>query len=146
MVDVGTLDVLAQKASLEVLITQLDVIIKTSEEEMRVDRASIDTINRAVVVAKKSPYNDAINGKDLTLAIVPYGSTPVNVGTPVFDCFLGMVACHNVGKVTAVYTNEQVFEHPILRINMRGYIVKIDVQKNAVKSKTLIVGGKPFLF
>ena len=54
--------------------------------------------------------------------------------------------CRRAGTVTAVFPNEELFEHPILRINMRGYVVKIDVDVDSMKSKTLAVGSKPFLF
>jgi hypothetical protein len=149
MVDISGLDVLAQKAQLEVLISQVRVVVETAEEELSLDRASIKVIDEVVKTATGSPFYSVIDAaKPVSLAIVPYNlDTPrLPQGAQVFDCFFGMVICRKAGTIKAVYTNEQLFEHPILHINMRGYIVAIDVDDDAAKSKTLIVGRKPFLF
>lgn len=148
MTDLSYLSVLGQKTQLEAQIAQLSTLLTTTEAQVRANKSTSETINTAISTAKSSPYFEVINSaKTLHLAIVPYSSrNKVKVGDPLYDCFLGMAICREAGHVLAVYTNEEVFEHPVLRINMRGYVVKIDADEKALRSKTLAVGAKPMLF
>jgi hypothetical protein len=148
MTDINFLAVLAQKGQLEMQISQLDTIIRTSDEELKTDQSSMATIQAAVTQAKDSPLYDATTSSDKQeFAILSYNDKDtVKVGVPVYDCKVGMTICFNVGKVTHVYRNEQIFEHPLLHINMRGYVVKIEVEDKSAKSSTLIIGRKPLWF
>ncbi|MGC2448439.1 MAG: hypothetical protein WA477_12410 [Candidatus Sulfotelmatobacter sp.] len=145
MTDLNFITVLAQKAQLESQIAQLTTTVVTLRAALKSDVDTINVLNTSVATAQQSPYAQAVNSSTkLRLAVVPYGHTRVKVGDPLYNCLLGTVICRRAGTVTAVFPNEELFEHPILRINMRGYIVKIDVDMDSMNSKTLAVGSKPF--
>ena len=147
MSDISFIAILAQKAQLETQVSQLDAVIKVSAEQLDTDQKSIKQITAAMSTAKDSPmYEVSISPVKENFAILPYNDkNSVAVGAPVYDCLIGTIICHNVGKVTRVFPNEVMFDHPLLHITMRGYVVKIDVDEKAVKSQTLVVGHKPFL-
>jgi len=148
MTDLNFLTVLGQKVQLEAQIGTLNTTVVTTESQLKQDTDTANTITKAIDTAKASPYFEVINSdKKLHLAVVPYNSrSTVKVGDPLYDCLLGIAICRRAGTVVAVYPNEEMFEHPILRINMRGYIIKIDADAKALTSKTLAVGSKPLFF
>jgi len=146
MTDVNFATVLAQKAQLEVQIAQLFTDVKTAEKEVSMDEDAVTAMQSTVETAKQNPYYQAATKGTMLMAILPYNDkNPVKVGNPVYDCYIGIVFCGTAGKVVGVYMNEEMFEHPILHMNMRGYIIKLDVDQNAAKSSTLFM-RKPLLF
>jgi hypothetical protein len=146
MTDVSAVTILAQKAQLEVQIAQIASDIRTAEQQIAMNTLAMDSMRSTIQVAKQSPYYEAASTGKMLLAIVPYNDkNPTEVGAPVYTCFIGMAFCRRAGQITAVYKNEEMFEHPILRFNMRGYIVKIDVDDKSSKSTTLFL-RKPLLF
>lgn len=94
-----------------------------------------------------SPYLKAINQK-IVLAFVPYQNLRnVKIGTKLYGCAWGLVACSNVGKVTAVLEGEVDNVHPHDESIQRGVMVEIDVSSSAAGETVLFAGGKPlFLF
>ena len=94
-----------------------------------------------------SPYLKAIDQK-IVLAFVPYQNLRnVKIGTKLYGCSWGLVACSNVGKVTAVLEGEVDNVHPHDESIQRGVMVEIDVSSSAAGDSVLFAGGKPlFLF
>jgi uncharacterized coiled-coil protein SlyX len=94
-----------------------------------------------------SPYLRAVNNK-VVLAFVPYQNLRnVKLGTKLYGCAWGLVACKTVGKVTAVLDGEVTDMHPHDESVQRGIMVEIDVSSAAAGDKVLFAGGKPlFLF
>jgi hypothetical protein len=94
-----------------------------------------------------SPYLKAIDQK-IVLAFVPYQNLRnVKIGTKLYGCSWGLVACSNVGKVTAVLEGEVDNVHPHDESIQRGVMVEIDVSTSAAGDSVLFAGGKPlFLF
>jgi hypothetical protein len=148
LIDFNALNVDAQRAQLIFQINQLDSTIRVDEEHARADAAMAETINNAIATAKLSPYYVAVNSpKTIQLAVVPYaGSKVFKAGQPVYECVFGVAVCHYAGKITAVYPNEQIFENPLSHLNVRGYLIQIEVLPESARSKSLVVGSKPFLF
>jgi hypothetical protein len=90
-----------------------------------------------------SPYLRAINNK-VVLAFVPYSNLRnVKIGTKLYGCAWGLVACSTVGKVTAVLDGEVTDMHPHDESVQRGIMVEIDVSSSAAGEKVLFAGGKP---
>lgn len=145
MTDINAASVLGQRAQLQVQIAQLVTQMTTSQHEERMNTAAIQAMQETIKTAKESPYYEAVTAGKMLLAIVPYDKTPAQVGAPVYQCYVGMAFCRQAGTITAIYHNEEMFQHPVLRFNMRGYIVKIDVDEKASKSSTLFL-RKPLLF
>jgi len=90
-----------------------------------------------------SPYLRAVNNK-VVLAFVPYQNLRnVKLGTKLYGCAWGLVACRNVGKVTAVLEGEVQDVHPHDETVQRGVMVEIDVSASAAGENVLFAGGKP---
>ncbi|CAN5911516.1 hypothetical protein BH11MYX2_BH11MYX2_01730 [soil metagenome] len=96
---------------------------------------------------EQAPYLRAVNNK-VVLAFVPYQNLRnVKLGTKLYGCAWGLVACHSVGKVTAVLDGEVTEMHPHDESVQRGVMVEIDVSSSAAGESVLFAGSKPlFLF
>jgi len=91
----------------------------------------------------QSPYLRAVNQK-IVLAFVPYQNLRnVKLGTRLYGCTWGLVACSNVGKVTTVLEGEVQDVHPHDESIQRGVMVEIDVSSSAAGETVLFAGGKP---
>jgi hypothetical protein len=92
---------------------------------------------------EQSPYLRAVNQK-IVLAFVPYQNLRnVKLGTRLYGCAWGLVACSNVGKVTTVLEGEVQDVHPHDESIQRGVMVEIDVSSSAAGETVLFAGGKP---
>jgi hypothetical protein len=90
-----------------------------------------------------APYLRAVNNK-IVLAFVPYQNLRnVKIGTKLYACAWGLVACRNVGKVTAVLDGEVTEQHPHDESIQRGVMVEIDVSSAAAGETVLFAGSKP---
>jgi hypothetical protein len=144
--DVDTLAVLAKQADLRAEIIQLNVNITIGDQQLQSDKDQIASINHAIDVVKQSPfYQVTQSAGKLGFAFVPYDNEGgVKVGTPVFDCYLNMIVCRQVGTVSRVFTDEQHAMHPIFKTDIRGTFVQLALtNQRSAKSKTLFIGGKP---
>ncbi len=91
-----------------------------------------------------SPYLRALDNRQrVVLAFVPYENTNVGIGTKLYGCSWGLVACSKVGKVTALIPGEVTNQHPHNESVQRGALVEIDVSESAASSNVLFAGGKP---
>lgn len=148
MSDLNTVSAFGLLVQVRAMIEQLQAVIVSQEEELKLDQSTIDSFEKVITTAKNSPYYEAVNAdKNLQLAVLPYsGGTTIKEGEPVYDCLLGIALCRKVGSVVKVFGNEQMFEEPTLRINVRGYIIKLAVPETAARSSVLMIGRKPLLF
>jgi hypothetical protein len=90
-----------------------------------------------------SPYLRAVNQK-IVLAFVPYQNLRnVKLGSRLYGCSWGLVACSNVGKVTTVLDGEVQDAHPHDASIQRGVMVEIDVSSSAAGETVLFAGSKP---
>ena len=109
-------------------------------ESLKLREAEQDTLVKRL---EASPYLRAVNNK-VVLAFVPYQNLRnVKIGTKLYGCAWGLVACKTVGKVTAVLDGEVTDMHPHDESIQRGVMVEIDVSSAAAGDKVLFAGGKP---
>jgi hypothetical protein len=97
---------------------------------------------RLVDQLKQSPYLKGRNER-VVLAFVPNSNNHVKVGTKLYGCSWGLVACSNVGKVTAILEGEVTGTHPHDDSIQRGVMVEIDVTPGAATDSVLFAGSKP---
>ena len=93
-----------------------------------------------------SPYLRAVNGK-VVLAFVPYQNLRnVKIGTKLYACSLGLVACSVVGKVTATIDGEVQDIHPHDESVQRGIMVEISLTTPSAEGESvLFAGSKPLV-
>ena len=144
--DLTTVDALAQRAQIDAQIATFAVQITTGLEEIRSDSAQIDRLNAAIKVAQGTAYFRAsASPNQLAFAFVPFSNEKnVTVGTPIYDCYVGILACYRVGYVERIFPDEERQTNPILHSDMRGYLVQLSLTRSkAAKSMVLYVGHKP---
>lgn len=90
----------------------------------------------------QSPYLKAVDHR-VVLAFVPYDNKHMKVGGKLYGCSWGLVACSNVGKITAILDGEVTNQHPNNESTYRGQLVEIDVSEWAAGQTVLFAGGKP---
>lgn len=143
------MDVLTKRAELIGEIAQLSVQIKAAQDQANLDDEQMKGLELALNAAKATAYY-AVEFKNTAIpfAFVPYDNQDkAKVGTPVYDCYLDMVACREVGKVSAVFSAEEHTVHPIFKNDIRGILVELDLTNSeSGKSRTLMLGHKPLLF
>lgn len=110
------------------------------QESLKLRKADQEAVVKRLEAA---PYLRAINSK-VVLAFVPYQNLRnVKIGTKLYACSWGLVACSNVGKVTAVLDGEVTEQHPHDESIQRGVMVEIDVSSAAAGESVLFAGSKP---
>ena len=103
----------------------------------------------AITTAKQSPYYlNATGHETLYFAFVPYTNQSSAVaGSPIYDCYLNMIACRKVGTVNQVFAGEEDATHPIFKTAIRGFLIEMELDhKDSAKSQTVFLGRKPLLF
>ena len=67
-------------------------------------------------------------------------------GGPVFDCYLQVIVCRQVGTMTQVYDAEQYARHPFFKTDIKGKFVEIRfTSTESSESSILFLGHKPLL-
>jgi hypothetical protein len=104
----------------------------------------VEEQDKVVHRLEASPYLRAINGS-VVLAFVPYqNSRNVKIGTKLYGCSWGLVACSMVGKVTATIEGEVQDIHPHDESVQRGMMVEVEMTTpSAEGDNVLFAGGKP---
>jgi hypothetical protein len=103
----------------------------------------IEDQDKVVRRLSQSPYLKAIDSR-VILAFVPYQNLRnVQLGTKLYACRWGLIACRKAGKVTALLDGEVTDIHPHDESVQRGVMVEIDVTTSAASDKVLFAGGKP---
>lgn len=144
-----SIDVLVKQAELRSEVAQLDVAINVAENEDDEDARQIERLREAIATAKQSPYYLNVNGHEtLYFALVPYtNQTNAVAGTPIYDCYLNMVLCRQVGSVKQIFAGEEDATHPIFKTIIRGFLIQMKLDhKDSAKSQTVFLGHKPLLF
>lgn len=113
--------------------------------KQRLDSIALRVKDQDAVIKRlsASPYLKAIDGK-VVLAFVPYQNLRnVKIGTKLYGCAWGLVACSPVGTVTTVLDGEVTEMHPHDETIQRGVMVQIDVKESAAGDTVLFAGSKP---
>ena len=144
-----TLDVLEKQAELRSEAAQLTIAINVAEKQFQEESRQIDRLRQAIVTAKQSPYYlNAAGGQTLYFAFIPYDNrASAVVGHPIYDCYLNMIVCREVGTVSQIFAGEETAIHPIFKTNLRGLLIQMTLERpNSAKSKTVFLGRKPLFF
>ena len=142
------LDVLDKQAELASQIAQLDIAIDVAETQVQTETMQIERLSKAIATAAQTPYYLTMTGGSVSLALVPYDNqAELTAGVPIFDCYLNMMVCRQVGTVKQVFAGEQHATHPIFRTDLRGFLIQLELQNpDSAKSKVLFLDHKPLLF
>jgi hypothetical protein len=123
--------------------------VKTKEDTLAALNRSLKISTDTVRTLKQSAYYFAMNGHGANLAFVPYDNVKhVKVGSPVYDCYLMIVACHQVATIDRLYKDEQIVDFPLFNVRftrtVRGVLVDLKVtDQKAMTSQILFIGSKP---
>ena len=145
----GSLNVLVKQAELRSEVAQLDIAINVAEKQLTEENRQVDRLRQAITTAKQSPYYlNAAGGQTLYFAFVPYDNQAYAVmGSAIYDCYLNMILCRNVGTVKQIFPGEEQTLHPIFKTPIRGFLIEMNLDHaESGKSKTVFLGRKPVLF
>lgn len=133
-----------QAVDLRALQAQSQIQLVTAAATIEALELSIAENKRVLEVAKTSPYFRALR-ESVPVAFVPYENVhSVQVGMPVYDCYLKVIACRKTGEVTRAYEAEEYARHPLFKTDLKGRMVEIKFDDpTAAESQVLFVGGKP---
>jgi hypothetical protein len=144
-----SLDVLDKQAELRSQIAQLDIALNLAEKQIREEAQQIDRLKQALATAKQTPYYLSVSGgTKINFAFVPYDNqSNARPGAPIYDCYLNMIACRQVGTVKQIFSGEEHAIHPIFKSDTRGFLIQMELEHpDSAKTKTVFLGGKPLLF
>jgi hypothetical protein len=142
-------------ATLKQQLINLDGQILTLHDSIAVEQQTIDETKKNLTVAqqvltslRQSAYANATNN-GVNLVFVAYDNfNNVHEGDPVYDCYLMVVACHQVGTIKHLFKDEQLIEFPIFNIKLsrtvRGVFAEVNAtDPAAMKSSVWFAGRKP---
>lgn len=118
--------------------------IEETDKSLAIAEASVNKLDA-------SSYAHALNAGS-NMAFVGYDNIHVaKVGAPVYNCYLMIIACYQVGTITHVYNDEQTVEFPLFNVKLsrtvKGIMVDVDVKDaRAMQGSVLFAGSKPLLF
>jgi hypothetical protein len=149
--NIGTnsLDVLEKQAELRSETAQLDIAISVSEKQLQEEARQIERLRQAITTAKQSPYYlNATGAQAVYFAFVPYDNrASAVVGSAIYDCYLNMIVCREVGKVKQKFAGEQEAIHPMFKTQIRGFLIQMELDAHgSAKSRTVFLGRRPLLF
>lgn len=146
------INVQAQSVQLAGQVAQSDNDILTKQETLVAATKSLQAATGEYNTLLETSYYRAYTQHGADLAFIPYDNLPAaKVGAPVYDCYLLVAACHQVGTIAKIYKDEQIVDFPIFNVRfsrtVRGVFVDMDITKpESMKSLLVFVGHKPLLF
>jgi septal ring factor EnvC (AmiA/AmiB activator) len=142
------MDTLDRREELKSQVAQLDINIALSKQQLVAEQGQLAELDRAVALVRSTPYYMAMTNKDpAQFAFVPYeNQRNIRVGEPIYNCYLEVLLCHQVGTVSGQFNTEEHTTHPFLHTELRGVLISLDLSEpQAAKSKTLFLNRKPLL-
>jgi hypothetical protein len=112
-----------------------------------IDR-SISRYDELLKVLSEAPLLKALNSRIAT-AFVPYENIGnAHVGSAVFACRVGMLACRKVGQVKNILSGEVSAHSPIESRNVRGLMLELalDDTGRSVEDQVLFLNHAPLYF
>jgi hypothetical protein len=123
------------------IAVQMKTVVET-EAALKKAKAVMETLDDAA-------YMNILRNGGGNMAFLAYDNTSqAKIGAPVYDCYLTIFACRQVGTIKKVYSDEQIVDFPIFNVRfsrtVRGTLVELDLtDKAAMKSSILFIGFKP---
>lgn len=144
---IAAISSIKQTVDIRSLLAQLKIQLETARSSVIALESSIGENERVLEVAKKSPYHRALT-ETVNVAFVPYENiNSVKIGLKVYDCYLKVILCYQVGTVVQIYDAEEYARHPLFKTDMRGRLVELNLAtRDAGESQILFVGNKPLFF
>lgn len=136
-----------KKMELENKISELNTEIYSLNIKTKQLVKNIEKRRAALKVLRDNPYILATK-KPVDVAFVPYRNVKnIQVGSPVYSCYLDMVFCYRSGRVMSLYHAEEHGRHPVFQSEIKGMYVRIafDDEEDAQR-KLLFFHSKPLLF
>ena len=144
--DLSAVETMAKSVELKNGLAQLELNIKTGDEQIHNNAVQMASIQKAIRTTQDNPYFVAAQSQHaMEFAFVSWDNQNViAVDAPVFDCMLSFVVCKKVGAVARIFTEEERATNPILKTDIRGFLVQLTLtDRESAKSKTLFVGREP---
>ncbi|MBV7542976.1 hypothetical protein [Acidovorax sp. sic0104] len=143
------LEVLARTAGYRMQLDNLRLKLQQNMQDTASKQREAQQLRQIVTTLSDSPYFRVTQADEpLFFAFVPYDNEAVaQPGQPVFDCILQVLLCSRVGTVTRVHRDEERAQHPLFKLETRGFLVELDLAApQAAKSRVLFIGRAPMLF
>ena len=117
---------------------------EASDKAMSVVKQTIKDYDALLVDLASAPLVMAARG-DIAVAIVPYANgDAAKPGAPIYACRISLVGCSKVGRVGASLPGEVVGKHPLFNKDLRGRMVRLELDdKRAIEQLVLHVGRAP---
>jgi hypothetical protein len=144
--DLSAVETMAKSVELKNELAQLELSLKTGDEQIYNNAVQMASIQKAIRTTQDNPYFVAAQSQHtMEFAFVSWDNQNViAVDAPVFDCMLSFVVCKKVGTVARIFTEEERATNPILKTDIRGFLVQLTLtDRESAKSKTLFVGREP---
>jgi hypothetical protein len=145
-------DGLAAKRQLVDLEAQLNAIDDGIAVQMKTVVEAEAALKKAKSITETlddAAYMNVLRNGGGNMAFLAYdNASQAKIGAPVYDCYLTIFACHQVGTIKKVYADEQIVDFPIFNVRfsrtVRGTLIELDLSdKAAMKSPILFIGFKP---
>lgn len=131
---------------LDALKSQLKLQLDSGERSIDILKKSMAADNRILQVAMDSPYYSALFSPTPVIFITYDNMERVEVGSPVYDCYLQVIFCRRVGEINKIYSAEEYAKHPLFKSDLRGKFATVNfTDKDAARSAVLFVNNKPLL-
>ncbi|WP_198969028.1 hypothetical protein [Xylophilus sp. ASV27] len=140
------LEVLGRTAGYRMQLENLRLKLQQNTQEADNKRREAAQLRQIIATLSDSPYFRVTQSDTpLSFAFVPYDNEAVaRPGQPVFDCVLHVIVCRRVGSVTRVHRDEERAQHPLFKLETRGFLVELDLtESQAAKSRVLFIGRAP---
>lgn len=136
----------ANEGQLKIALVQAQVDAQTARLSVEQLQATMRDADRVLAIAKQSPYYLALTQR-VPVAFMPYDNlSSAAPGAAVYDCYLEIVLCHQVGAVLQVYEAEEYTHTPLFKADVKGKIVGVRFSDpKASESALLFIGHKPLL-
>jgi hypothetical protein len=147
--DVAAVDTITKGVELKSELAQIELTVKANQDTIVNNNIQIQKIEQAISTTRDNPYFVAAqSSKPVAMAFMSFDNQDnVRTDADVYNCYLSFVICRKVGKVVRIFSEEERASNPILKTDMRGTFVQLELSdRESVKSKTLFVGHRPLLF
>ena len=116
-------------------------------QELSMTDDAIARQDRLLLSIHNIPYLKAVEQK-LTIGFVPYNNAGrASPGTPIYGCSLAILFCRQVGRVEESLDGEVNDKHPFFNKDLRGLLVRVDVNDSKWdRSQVLFLGKAPLFF